>query len=246
VRYLLVALLVSACGTNLVETRPRAFEINYSMGGGMMDSSEGMTIKPDICKYTRRYEGIVNSFTFKLKKQELDKLYQVLRKNRFDKIQTAKDIIVHDKGGPSVYLKVGHLFYHVSTSGTYVTTGLKEWKNILNALMEIMKREREKQEKTLRIILDKSLVGKHIYIGILQKTVFYGLVKAQSKTRFNLGFIPGNYRIKTQLKKVFDEKNPRKYLYGPKGNIIYQQFNIHLPDDKRITIKLKNNKLSLK
>ena len=242
-RYLVLILFLSSCGTELIENRPRDFEVRYSVGGGMIDSSEGMTIKPGICKYTRRYEGIENSITFQLQKEELDELYQVFRRNRFDKIRTDNKTLVYDKGGASINLRVGHRFYNVGTSGTFVIRGKKEWRTILAALNKIIERVKKKQEVPLRIILDKSLMNKHIYLNVLQKTLFYGLIDAQSKTRHIVRLIPGKYRIKTQLKKVFDKKNPNKYLYGPRGNIIYQTYNFSLPRDKSITIKLRNGRL---
>ncbi len=107
---ILLALLTYSCTPKTEETapgtlpkeRPLDFVLETRYDGGMRDTSAELFVSRD-SSFFKTHNGdttIVKRFT--LSARELDSLYAVLKRNKFDKIESSIDTAVLDRGGYSI------------------------------------------------------------------------------------------------------------------------------------------------
>lgn len=103
---LLLSFLVLTCkpgAPKLPEDRPADFKLDYNLDGGMSDYSVDINIFSDSCHFRKRQEGKVIEKTVKIAPQDLNAVYELLKKNEFDKFETMTDkAIVYDRGGETI------------------------------------------------------------------------------------------------------------------------------------------------
>lgn len=84
--------------TSLPETRPAEIEIRLRESAGMLPETTTIKIGSAGGTFADRYHDAERSIEFEVSEAELDALWEVLRKNRFDRIKTHEES-VHDRGG---------------------------------------------------------------------------------------------------------------------------------------------------
>ncbi|MGZ3899601.1 MAG: hypothetical protein ACXVNM_06195 [Bacteroidia bacterium] len=107
--FILLTLLIATCKPGkpvLPLNRPSDFKLDYHLDGGMSDYSVAILIHSDSCDYKKRQEGKVVDKSIKLTLEDLNLIYDLLKKNEFDKMESLQDkAIVYDRGGESVTVK---------------------------------------------------------------------------------------------------------------------------------------------
>lgn len=103
--FTVVAVLIGckSPGPELPVKRPADFNVKCHLDGGMSDYSVDITIVEDSCFYHKRQEGKVNDKRMSLSGKELEEIYAVFKKNKFDEIKyKTEEGIVYDRGGISI------------------------------------------------------------------------------------------------------------------------------------------------
>lgn len=113
-RFILLILILAVCPgcraespelnpstKDLPDKRPGNFSITYHDGGGMTPISEHLYISKDSCFYKKNRYGNEVKLNFNLSVKELDDIYDILKKYRFDEIETFQKK-VYDRGGEFV------------------------------------------------------------------------------------------------------------------------------------------------
>ncbi len=104
----IILLAFFACGchikgqTGMPAERPKDFTLRYHLDGGMRYYSENINISADSCVYNINDGGKIVHRVFMLNAKEMDDLYDMLRKNKFDKIEFTTESKVYDRGGESI------------------------------------------------------------------------------------------------------------------------------------------------
>ncbi|MEX1002085.1 MAG: hypothetical protein WDZ35_08215 [Crocinitomicaceae bacterium] len=113
--------LLTACPEGQKKGPPKSpgeLVIQWNDGGGMLPVSEAIYISNDSCswKYWRYQAETVISW--KAKKKELDDLYAVMVKNKFDQVTSTNEGQVYDRGGVSIHIEVDDQKYKIDNSGS--------------------------------------------------------------------------------------------------------------------------------
>ena len=116
-------------GNKLPATRPVDLTLSYYNDGGMIDFRENMFISKDSCIYEINDEGKKQKITFNLNETDLDELYSVLKKNRFDEIEFITEKEVYDRGGLSIRISWGHNAKQLEVSNAGRSFIKKNWLN---------------------------------------------------------------------------------------------------------------------
>lgn len=86
----------------LPATRTNDFSLNYDVDGGMRYYSENLLISKDSCIYDKNNGSKKIKNKFSLSKPEMDALYDMLKQNKFGKIEFRTEEEVYDRGGISI------------------------------------------------------------------------------------------------------------------------------------------------
>lgn len=115
--FISLLLILMACGgTVLPETRPDDFYVRTYAGGGMTPEGYTLFLSAAQSEYTAWVNGVNFTVQFQTPAERLDTLYQVLREQQFDRIQTYEEM-VYDRGGSSIQVRANQQNYDVSDGG---------------------------------------------------------------------------------------------------------------------------------
>lgn len=112
----LLFILMACGGTALPETRPDDFYVRTYAGGGMTPEGYTLTLSAEESEYTAWVNGVNFTVQFQTPAEQLDTLYQTLRQQQVDRIQTYEEL-VYDRGGSSIQVRANQQFYDVSDGG---------------------------------------------------------------------------------------------------------------------------------
>jgi hypothetical protein len=162
----LFVFFASACASALPAARPPGARIDFSFSAGMLPQGFSTNLTEGGCTYTERSGSSEKHFEFKLSPSELDGLWGVLRENKLDRLKTDPGI-VYDKGGYSVSVSWGDETHSLSESGASISKGSQAaWDHIVEALLEVLRRERAKASVPLAVHLDPSVRSRALMITI--------------------------------------------------------------------------------
>ncbi len=192
----------------LPDSRPEKFSVSYSLGGGMLYYGESLYISADSCSYEINDGGAKSKIYFNLSAAELDALYKVFEDNHFDRIKTYEEQ-VYDRGGESISLSwTNGKYANISNAGmTFVKDSWEtEWSNCLNALMNVLHAQLDKQKKDYEIRIDRSFFGKTMNIYIRNETIIpESTVMAESEMEHfvtkSIKLMPGAHRVSVSWDK---------------------------------------------
>lgn len=138
--YLILLLLwLTACNSSqLPESRPEPFSLHFTSDGGMLPLSEQLQLSERESYYDYFYSGVHVRIHFDMDVATLDGLYQTVRDNRFDQIESREEL-VYDRGGESVAIQFDSEFYQVSNAGVRFVKSAwtAEWGNVLAAIYQL-------------------------------------------------------------------------------------------------------------
>ena len=138
--YLILLLLgLTACNkSQLPEARPEQFTLHFTSGGGMTPLSEQLQLSESDSFYGYFYSGVNVQIHFEVDGAGLDGLYQTVRDNRFDQIESREEL-VYDRGGESVTIQFGSESYQVADAGIRFVKSAwaDEWGNVLAAIYQV-------------------------------------------------------------------------------------------------------------
>lgn len=104
----LVACLAISNGIAQNETTWKEnMRLEYYHGGGMRNTSEKISITKDSVNYFRVDEGLETDKKFRFSQEELDKILQVMKDNKFPTIQQTETGFTYDKASTSISFCVG-------------------------------------------------------------------------------------------------------------------------------------------
>ena len=138
------------CFAGMPAVMPADFKLEFSTGGGMLDRSSNLHLSAQGGTLEKRYDGTETKIEFTVSPDELNALYQVLRKYSFPRIRTNGSEI-HDKGGYAVSAHWDDSHYSVGTSGTDISFfWRRQWDNIVACLSEYQRKiEQQKNAESL-------------------------------------------------------------------------------------------------
>jgi len=223
--------------TTKLPEKPDSLSIIWSANGGMMYYYERLQIDGTSCKYEINKNGSKQNVNFNIEQKQLDDIYNVMRKNAFDKIKSNERPVV-DRGGTGIQLKVNGKLYHVSNSGINFIDQkyVDNYNSIENFIINFKDKELQKLKKDVTIIIDSTLLNPD-YTLVLY---INGDIVLQEKDIKNI--MP----IKTSLLK---ENNTFSLIWGEyKKDEGYTEtiksFKIileNLPTNEKITLKLNDS-----
>ena len=164
-----------APASRLPDARPADFEIAYSEGGGMVPYGDGLRLSAAGGTYTLFNHGIQIRVDFAVRPEDLDRFYQLLKENRFDRIETEQQK-VHDRGGTSLQVTAAGQVYNVADSGM---SFVKEpWRKQFAAVAEALEAFAHGTGRAggveAALAWDESLYFKHPQISIDAGDAFLG------------------------------------------------------------------------
>lgn len=138
---ILFALFSIACHSGpavngLPAERPKDLKLSYHLDGGMVYHSEDLTITADSCVSDINNEGKKTHTVFMLSSAELDGLYSVLQKNKFDKIGYRTEGEVYDRGGITMSLSWDKDQRKYQVNDSQMSFVLKDWEKEWRAICD--------------------------------------------------------------------------------------------------------------
>lgn len=130
---------------------PDDFTLDFKDGGGMRPRSETLFLSIKECKYTIfdiiKGESINKESKFKMKKADLEKLYNLLVKNQYDKITYEDKGHVNDRGGKRVTITADGKTVTINDYYSYFVD--KDWYTNWTAITMEINAITEKERKKL-------------------------------------------------------------------------------------------------
>ncbi|MBK8608632.1 MAG: hypothetical protein IPL84_01395 [Chitinophagaceae bacterium] len=132
---LIIVLALFACGSQIKEEsgmpteRPKDFTLRYHLDGGMRYYSENININADSCVYNINDGGKITHRVFTLSPKEMDDLYDMLRKNKFDNIEFTTGSQVYDRGGVSMQVGWNKDQQRIQVDNSQMSFVKKNWLN---------------------------------------------------------------------------------------------------------------------
>jgi hypothetical protein len=131
--------------SKLPVTRPPDFSLTRHLDGGMRNYSEALFISKDSCIYSKNDEGKRIRKRFVLSNTEMDALYAMLKKNRFDEIEYRTEKEVYDRGGININASWDHDKKQLEVSDaqrSFVKPDWeKEWEAVCSWLEDLVKKK---------------------------------------------------------------------------------------------------------
>ncbi len=131
-------------------TRLPDFSLTMHVDGGMRYYSENLFISIDSCMYDKNDEGKKIKKKFILSSGEMDALYDMLKKNKFDRIEFTTEKNVYDRGGISIRTSWDKDKKELDVSNAQLSfikdTWIKEWQAVCNYLAALIKMKINNQE----------------------------------------------------------------------------------------------------
>ncbi len=157
------------------ENRPSDVVIIYSENGGMLNISEKIFISQDSCYYEKNKYGNIVKVDFILNAKELDSLYNIVRKNKFNEIETYSKT-VYDRGGSFVSVMFGDTDFIKSNSGfSFIEKDwIEEYSNISGIINSTAQNAWNKKSRDFVVIVDNSLKDESGYIMFDNFRIFDG------------------------------------------------------------------------
>jgi hypothetical protein len=217
--------------------------IRWNENGGMVHFSEKIEISKDSCIYEINRQGNLQRIVFQLTKEQIDSLYTIFRKNKFDKIKTYEEEIL-DRGGSSIYLTVDNQNYTVSNSGFSIIE--KDWaaqyNGIENAIRKIAFEELENHKFDVLIEIDQTILDNEYYVKIqIDESIILFESKESDYKQDSVKLFDENNEISVYFQYYKDDKTD--YLSVEKR---FEYLLPNLPDDKKIILAIENEKLVVK
>jgi hypothetical protein len=202
----------------LPEKRPAKTIIEVGTQGGMLPVSHKLYIAQDSCYQRHWAYQTKNKTYFKLTPAEFDQLYAVFVKNKFDKL-TTKEIRTYDRGGVSVYLRLGNKTYQIHDSGsTYIKASSREaFKSILAAVRALATKKLAPLKKKLEVKIDSSIVklSQAAYLNSYTAAINQSFDKKQViPALLPFKILPGNHQLRVSFTTKEPLPNGKKYLSG--------------------------------
>lgn len=204
--------------SDLPKKRPVKTIIEVGTQGGMLPVSHKLYMAQDSCYQKHWAYQTKNKTYFKLTNTEFDQLYAVFVKNKFDKLKT-KEVRTYDRGGVSVYLRLGNKTYQIHDSGgTYIKASSREaFKNVLAAIRALANKKLTPLKKTLEVKIDSSIVklSQAGYLNSYTATINQGFDKKQAIPALSsFKILPGNHQFRVSFTTKEPLPNGKKYLSG--------------------------------
>jgi hypothetical protein len=165
----------AAPASPLPDARPADFEIAYNRGGGMVPYGEGLRLSASGGTYSLFNHGIQLEIAFAVKPDDLDRLYRLVKENRFDAIQTEQQK-VYDRGGTSLQVTAAGRVYNVADSGmSFVKEPWrKQFAAVADALEAFARGTGREGGVEAAIVWDESLYFKHPRVAVDAGDAFLG------------------------------------------------------------------------
>lgn len=146
-----VALPLPACADDLPAQRPPDLEIRLGFDGGMRPRYYEMTIKGLAGLIQGRHRRKKIDVRFTLSAAAMDRLWQIIRRNRFDQIGVRQEGKVYDRGGYRVSVAWDGRSIRVNDSGrSFVERSWrKQFSAVLEALKQVYQAELKKSGQSL-------------------------------------------------------------------------------------------------
>lgn len=163
----------------------------------MLPRSTSVRIAASGCVYESDVDMSKNKTHFKLSPAELDKLYEVVRKNDFDHIQTRSEQ-VNDRGGTTITVTYGKTRHQVSNSGmSFVEKSWrKQWHAVLHAIDTATERALEPKRISVAFAFDPALAGQQVEVRMGALPPVRGAVRSgNKKTVLHVRALPGPYTV---------------------------------------------------
>ncbi len=120
--------------------RPKDFTLHYHLDGGMRYYSENINISADSCVYNINDGGKISHRVFTMSSKEMDDLYEMLRKNKFDKIEFTSKSKVYDRGGISIQAGWNKNPQQILVSNSQMSFVKKNWLNEWEAICRYLEK----------------------------------------------------------------------------------------------------------
>ncbi len=184
--FLGLAILLNSCGeggdsvdyssdSDLPETF-KTLEIEWGEGGGMEYRSESIMLYPDSGRWELNDEGHIKSVLFQISKEEINGIYDWLRKNRFDRIESEDRGHVDDRGGIHIYATVdGERYGAGESGGTFIKDEyLENWGNVSDSIHRFAMSKVNAQYQHRTVFFDPSMMDTTYYLYFdLEGEIFY-------------------------------------------------------------------------
>ncbi len=137
----LSSLFVQQKSAKLPNKRPSNFEFEYKTDGGMINSHSKLKISKDNCFYSQKDKGVETNKKIDFSDEQLDKFYQLLKENKFDKITSDRKEGVYDRGGitMSVLWDKNEIVVSNAQRDFVKDKWKKNWGNIVDSVKSIIK-----------------------------------------------------------------------------------------------------------
>ncbi len=221
-------LTLLGCST-MPKERPNDFSIRLSDHGGMLPSGYSIELSNDSSYIEYHVFNARNKVYFQLTDKELDNIYQVCVKQKFDIIKEKKEM-VYDRGGTSINLNANGKHIQKSDAGTSFIRK-KHAKRFGKVEGMIRKMAREKTDVLKRIIpvhiADSLLTDStflHIHVNQGGFTSFgFNSEKDGEQNQIEVPFYLGDNHVSASLVEA-GEKKYRRQVFAT------NQFTVHIAD----------------
>lgn len=181
---------------------PADFYLEFHRDGGMRPDHTEFYFSKELSHIKEKKDQKEEILCFKIDPGLLQNLYSSLLKNRFDRIETRKEMI-YDRGGESVQVGANRETYNKSDSGmTLIQPHWKSnWKNVLEEIKKTKHLSVDDSPK-IRFSLTWKDFGEPVslYIGSEKRTLSYHYhVQPSHFNEIGFYFSPGNYKLRLEF-----------------------------------------------
>lgn len=193
-----VQTLFTFCLSALPKEMPSDFYVRFYRGGGMRPEYTEIYFDKDI-SYVKERKGREEEIVcFRTDPELLKNLYESIRKNRFDRIETRTEKI-YDRGGESVQVGAEGETYNKSDSGmTLIQPFWKSnWKNVLDEIQKLKQFSAENVSKNSFSVSWKNFQEPlSLNISSERRSLLYRYqIQPAQLNEFRFFFLPGKYKL---------------------------------------------------
>lgn len=187
--------------SNLPEN-PSKFTIDWSEGGGMLNRSQHIYISYDSAVWVFDRYNNETVISWKPEKKVIDDLYEILRTNKIDKIQSTSEGEVYDRGGISMNINIDGKSYQIDNSGSNFI--MDKWKTnyttVNNSIVDYTMKEVENRKIQIEVTLLDGLFKSGYYVNVdLNEERIFDYKEDSTSSTVSVKAYPGLNQFNFQL-----------------------------------------------
>ncbi|MEZ4883515.1 MAG: hypothetical protein R3E32_02170 [Chitinophagales bacterium] len=151
--------------SSMPKERPSDFSIRLSDHGGMMPTGYSIELSSDSSNIDYHVFNAHNKVYFQLTDKELDSIYQLCVKQKFNSIKEKKEM-VYDRGGTSINIRANGKQVQKSDAGTSFIRKkyIKRFEKIDAMVRKIAKDKTEPLKQNIEVHIEDSLLSPNTFI----------------------------------------------------------------------------------